>query len=175
MKESYPASFTKLTPNDFRNKMLVWGDLFKDYPFEAVQSALKEYIMTNDTAFAPSPGQLNAIITKHILKLEPEGNMSKYEAWDLVLKTMGSGDFHYEPKETFEKLPVPVKKAIGSWTQLRKWSLQESGLEYVKRDFLERYQFHLEEEADRMRLPEVAGKKLLELSQADKDPLQITE
>lgn len=139
--------------------------MFKDFPYQAVESAVYEYIMSNDTSFPPSPGQIHAIINRTVKEME-EPELSKYEAWDLVVRTMQSG-VQYDLDKKFSALPKTVQKAVGNVGNLRSWAMMESGIEYVKNSFLARYQELSEAEEDRKALPEYTAQAIKRLYESE--------
>lgn len=168
IKRSYPNSFNNQTEQQTMETMLVWADLFKDYPFEIVQKALKDYIMSNNSPWAPSPGQLNAIIASYVT--DQDDQLNGYQAWDLVLKTMQSSEMHYHPEEAYKSLPEIVRDCIGSYNVLKEWSLTDyNDLKFIKNNFLQRFKEQKEYKQDRLKLPDVIIPMLDKLKLLDDD------
>lgn len=154
MRATFPASYAKETPEETRKKMTVWYELFAKYPKEAVFSALGEYTMENDTPFGPTPGQLHAIINKHVVEKSGLKLMTKYEAWDKVVYTLRHKDIINGSQAAFNELPDGIKKAIGTPRLLRDWATMDMDkLEFVKRDFFERFEGVAVEEYDKLKSP----------------------
>lgn len=152
MHTYFPAGNSKRTAKEARNELVAWYELFRDFPAEALNAALNEYTMTNDTPFAPSPGQLHAIINKNVVT--PNLPMDKFSAWDTVVEVMQSSDMHYEPQKAFDSLPETIQKAVGNARTLRQWSLMNvDRLEFIKTNFYSRYQEIAEAEGDKLKLP----------------------
>lgn len=55
---SMMVSFSNYRPVDVGYAAHEWAKYLSDYPYEQISSALKEYILTEKTGFAPSIGQL---------------------------------------------------------------------------------------------------------------------
>lgn len=147
MKRSYPNHFRKMDPKEIKETIEVWWSLFRDYPLKPVLDALQEYIMNNNSGFAPTPGQLNFYIQERVKQNFYSNKLDKHQAWELVLKTMRSHDFQYEAQEAFDSLPDEIQKCIGNSAQLRELAYTDVGsLEFRKRDFFERYDAYLDKQ-----------------------------
>jgi hypothetical protein len=94
----------------------MWLQFMSDFSYEQVFLALKNYIMTDTSGFAPSIGKLVSIINKPSELSE----LTEAEAWALVSKAIRNGAYH--SVEEFEKLPTNVQKAVGSPNQLYIWA-----------------------------------------------------
>ena len=97
----------------------VWHEYLSRYTYSEILAAVKSYVMSDASGFAPSVGQ---ILAKLKVLTEPEG-MSELEAWAMVSKALRNGLYNSEAE--FEKLPVLVKKAVGSPENLRNWAMTE--------------------------------------------------
>ena len=97
-----------------------WHWALEEYPAPAIKAALKIYVKTNNTGFAPSVSQIIACMYK------PQENerLSEGEAWAMVKKAIQDGNYHAE--ERFNELPEPVQKAIGDKGMLRQWAMCDS-------------------------------------------------
>lgn len=58
MVDSYP----NYKPNDISETVDVWHMMLEEYSYQEVSIALKEYILTEKTGFAPSIGQLANLV-----------------------------------------------------------------------------------------------------------------
>lgn len=58
MVDSYP----NYKPNDISETVDVWNMMLEEYSYHEVSVALKEYILTEKTGFAPSIGQLANLV-----------------------------------------------------------------------------------------------------------------
>lgn len=95
----------------------IWADAFNDISYEVVSIALRNYIRSDTSSFAPTPGVLMASVHK----ISQPQELSEMQAWSLVLKAIRKSTYYAE--EEFNKLPESVKKAIGTPTQLRSMAL----------------------------------------------------
>lgn len=97
----------------------IWYMMLKDYEKEVVEAALKIYIASDTSGFAPAIGQL--IDKINTVTAPPE--LNSMTAWGLVSKALSNG-LNGAEKE-FEKLPPTVKKAVGSPENLRHWAMSD--------------------------------------------------
>lgn len=58
MVDSYP----NYKPNDISETVDVWQMMLDEYSYQQISQALKEYILTEKTGFAPSIGQLANLV-----------------------------------------------------------------------------------------------------------------
>lgn len=121
MVDSYP----NYKPNDISETVDVWQMMLSDYDYNLVAMALKAYILSDTSGFAPSIGQLVA----KIQKLTKPQELSEMEAWSLVKKAISNSAYDYV--EEFHKLPPIIQKCVGSAYQLKCWALDEDFNEQV--------------------------------------------
>ena len=121
MVDSYP----NYKPNDISETVDVWQMMLSDYDYNLVAMALKAYILSDTSGFAPSIGQLVA----KIQTLTKPQELSEMEAWSLVKKAISNSAYDYV--EEFHKLPHIIQKCIGSAYQLKCWALDEDFNEQV--------------------------------------------
>ena len=97
-----------------------WHLMLEDYPAQDIGAALRIYVKTNNTGFAPSVSQLigsmNAVKVKDTLT---EG-----EAWALVKKAIS--DSYYNAVERYAELPEIIQRAVGSANILHQWASIDS-------------------------------------------------
>lgn len=94
-----------------------WHFFLADYDYNTIAIALKSYVATSGSGFAPSVSELIGMASKSIEFVQ----MPESEAWDLVYKAICRSA--YNSQEEFAKLPPLVQKAVGSATQLKAWAL----------------------------------------------------
>ena len=110
------ATYPNYHPADLSSTVDSWHMMLEDYPYNQIAIALKAYITSDASGFAPSVGQL---ISK--LKTITSGNEpSELEAWAMVSKALRNG--YYGAEEEFAKLPELVQKAVGNPSNLRQWA-----------------------------------------------------
>lgn len=114
------ASYPNWKPNDLSFTVDAWHMMLSDYTYNDVARALKAYITTDTSGFAPSIGQLvNNIGIEDKLTC-----MSELEAWNLVSRAIRDSTYHAE--ERFAELPPLVQKCVGSPSMLRNWGQTEN-------------------------------------------------
>ena len=121
MVDSYP----NYKPNDISETVDVWQMMLSDYDYNIVAMALKAYILSDTSGFAPSIGQLAA----KIQTITKPHELNEMDAWSLVSKAIRNSG--YNSVEEFAKLPPLVQKAVGLPDQLRVWALDENYNEQV--------------------------------------------
>lgn len=134
-----------------------WTNFLKDFDYEDVMSALKAFIFTDTSGFAPSVGQLIAMMN---LK-ENEVELNETEAWALVSRALSNGS--YGAEEEFKALPELVRKAVGTATNLRNWAQTDikSVENVIQSNFMRVYRAELEKAKTKRKLPEEVRQKLL--------------
>ena len=63
-------------------------------------------------------------IINGIYKSVEQDTLSDSEAWSMVRKAIGDGNYHAE--ERFNDLPEIVQKAVGSPSMIRSWAMADS-------------------------------------------------
>lgn len=115
------SAYPNYKPQNPEETASVWADLLGDQDANSIFAAFKVYARSDQSGFAPSPGQLihGAMNLRH----KDDGILTSSEAWALVYRAIRrSGD---NSKEEFEALPPEVQKAVGSPGQLRAWALDD--------------------------------------------------
>lgn len=107
-------------PSDLSETIDAWDMMLEEYSYSQVSIALKAYVTTDTSGFAPSVGQL---INK-LHEVQSPQELNEMEAWMLVSKALRNG--YYGAVEEFNKLPPLVQKAVGSPDNLRNWALTDS-------------------------------------------------
>lgn len=102
--------------SDLRFVVETWHEYLSDFDYEQVKAALKAFVMTDSSGFAPSVGQIIEILDR----LGNVGELSEMEAWSLVSRALRRSLYYAD--EEYAKLPEVVKKAVGSPEMLRSWA-----------------------------------------------------
>lgn len=113
------ASFQNFKVPDKTVAINTWTLMLEEYSFKDMQLALKTYIHTDSSGFAPSIGQL---IDK-IKKVTTPEQLNENEAWALVSKALRNGTYHSD--EEFAKLPPLVQKAVGNASNIKNWATSD--------------------------------------------------
>lgn len=119
------VSYSNYKPTDVDYAATIWADMLSEYTYEQVDGALRSFIMSDKSGFAPSIGRL---VDKIHTMTQPK-ELNEMEAWSLVSKAIRNSG--YNSAEEFAKLPPLVKKAVGLPSQLRTWALDENYNEEV--------------------------------------------
>lgn len=145
MVDSYP----NYKPVDMAETIDVWQIMLEDFSYQQVAMALKAYIMSDTSGFAPSIGQL---VGKMQMISQPN-ELNEMEAWALVSKAIRNG--YYGAESEFAKLPEMVQKAVGQPSQLRQWahSDMESIETVIQSNFIKTYRTVVKRETEIQRMP----------------------
>lgn len=145
------ATYPNYKPINVDIVVEVWTDMLGRYTYEQVNMALKAYILSDTSGFAPSIGQ---IVEKLQLFIGNE-ELNEMAAWGLVLKAMRNSIYHSE--EEFAKLPPVVQKAVVSPGQLREWAMAEdvdgTWMNVTQSNFMRTYRAELSQEKTLEKLP----------------------
>lgn len=143
------VSYPNFKPIDTELMATTWADMLAEYTYEQVNTALRCYITSDKSGFAPAIGQ---IVDKIKTVSEPQ-QLNELEAWGLVDKAIRNSTYHAE--EEFAKLPPIVQKAVGSPSQLFNWARSDiETLESVTQsNFLRTYRAVAKREDEVSRMP----------------------
>lgn len=174
-------SYPNYKPSNLSETVDVWCDMLSEYSYQQVAVALKSYILSDSSGFAPSIGQL---VDKIRVVSQPR-QLSENEAWALVSKALRNG--YYGAEEEYSKLPKLVQDAVGHPSNLRDWSQQdESALSVIQSNFQRVYRTVAQRETDISKMPtEVRGLiekinsniglEIKELVAIEQKPIEYTE
>lgn len=159
------VSYPNFKPIDTELMATTWADMLKEYSYEQVSTALKCYITTDTSGFAPSIGQL---IDK-LKTVEQPQELNELQAWGLVRKAINNSGYHSE--EEFAKLPQLVQKAVGTPGQLKQWGLSDiESIETVAQsNFMRTYRAVVKREDEVSRMP----KEIRQLIQQNEPKIMI--
>ena len=144
MVDSYP----NYKPNNISETVDVWNMMLSEYTYEQISVALKAYILSDTSGFAPSIGQL----VGKIQSITQPQELSEMEAWALVSKAIRNSG--YNSVEEFAKLPPLAQKAVGLPDQLRTWALDENYNEQVvSSNFMRCYRTELARHEELSKMP----------------------
>ena len=147
MVDSYP----NYKPNNLSETVDVWHTMLSDYDYNLVSMALKSYILSDTSGFAPAIGQL--VAKMHSITQPQE--LNEMEAWSLVSKAIRNSI--YNAADEYAKLPPIVQKAVGLPSQLMQWAIDDSYNEsVVSSNFMRCYRIELAREKELSMLPEDA-------------------
>lgn len=142
------VAYPNYNPIDEELAAETWAGVTEEYTYEQVDMALRSYMKTNTSGFAPVPGQ---IIDKIYTMTSPQ-ELNEMEAWSLVSKSIRNSG--YNSVEEFAKLPPIVQKAVGLPSQLRTWALDENyNEEVVSSNFIKCYRNELSRQKELQKMP----------------------
>jgi len=148
---AYPNHYKHFTTFEIETLVGVWESCCEDYTYEQVSAGLKIFLTSDTKGFPPSPGQ----VIDCILKItKPEAlKMSEGEAWSIVRKAVEKGSYYAE--EEFEKFPEPIKRAVGSPSNIRSMAMDDEFNEGVAKSLFERtYREMLNREREDAKIPQ---------------------
>ena len=165
MVDSYP----NYKPNDISETVDVWHMMLEEYSYQEVSVALKAYILSDESGFAPSIGKLVSKI--HTITAPQE--LNEMEAWSLVYKAICNST--YNSVSEFEKLPLLVQKAVGLPDSLREWAMTENlNHEVVMSNFQRAYKAELKRHEELQKMPQNV-RQLIEKANVGSYSAQIAE
>ena len=152
-------SYPNYKPNNISETVDVWQMMLSDYDYNLVAMALKAYILSDTSGFAPSIGQL----VGKIQTLTKPQELNEMEAWSLVCDALKNCGYNYV--EEYEKLPPLVQKAVGLPTQLREWSLTENlNIDVIGSNFMRCYRIEVERQNEISKMPKDVREMLEKVS-----------
>lgn len=147
---SIQAAYPSFKVPDKTVTVNTWYSLLRDYEYSQVSAALKKYIQTNKSSFAPSIGQ----IIDEISDIYSENEENEMEAWILVQKAIRNSTYHAD--EEFAKLPEIVQKAVSHPRQLQEWAIMENidgrAWNVMQSNFMRTYRAEVEKEKNMRKL-----------------------
>ena len=142
------AAYPNYKPQSKEATIEIWSSMLADVPTEMAAAALKVFIKTDESGFAPSIGQLLGCIRK-LQKTQQGEELTEIEAWNIVSKAVRNSG--YRAKEEFDQLPPLLKRLVGSPATLRTWGMipSEEFHTVVQSNFLRSYRALCEQEQER--------------------------
>lgn len=163
------VTYPNYNPIDEELAAETWASVTEEYTYEQVDIALRSYMKTNTSGFAPVPGQ---IIEKIHTMTQPQ-ELNEMEAWSLVSKAICNST--YNSVSEFEKLPPLVQKAVGLPDSLRGWAMTENlNKEVVMSNFQRAYKAELERHEELQKMPQNV-RNLIEKANVGSYSAQIAE
>lgn len=114
------AAYPNFKIEDAVGMVNTWHFFLNDYGYKAIESALKMYIATSSSGFAPSVSELIGMTRKPAELTD----MEEVTAWRMVRNAIRKS--LYYSKEEFAKFPPEVQEVVGDPGQLREWAMLES-------------------------------------------------
>lgn len=157
-------------PNNLSETVDVWNMMLEEYSYSQISMALKAYVHSDTSGFAPSIGQLIGKIQTISQPQELDG----MAAWGLVSKALRNGT--YGAVEEFSKLPPLVRQAVGMPDNLKNWATADyQTIETViQSNFLRTYETVVKRANEINRMPDNI-KLLIEKTNANSYKAQIEQ
>jgi len=114
LKVAYPHSYQKQSKEEAVMMVQLWTEMFAEIPYRDVDRAVRSFIATDQSGYAPTIGQINAELHSG------DKTMSPQEASALVAKAASRSAWHAE--EEFAKLPPEIQQVVRSPEMLRAWA-----------------------------------------------------
>lgn len=162
--------YTNYKPNNLSETVDVWQMMLDKYSYNQVSIALKAYVTSDTSGFAPSVGE---IVAKIQLVSQPQ-ELDGMAAWGLVSKALRNGT--YGAVEEFNKLPPLVRQAVGMPDNLKNWATSDyQTIETViQSNFLRTYETIVKRETEISRMPDNI-KSLIEKTNVNSYKAQIEQ
>ena len=113
------AAYPNWKPMDLRGTVDTWAVMLQEYEYQFCVVALKSYILTDTSGFAPGIGQ---VIDR--LQRRREGReLGELDAWSMVSKALRNSTYHAE--EEFAALPPVLQRTVGNPSNLKEWAGME--------------------------------------------------
>ena len=140
------TTYPNFHPANLSETVDVWAMMLEDFTYQEIAIALKAYILTDTSGFAPSVGAL-------VSKVRKAEELNEMEAWAMVSRALRNGT--YGAEEEFAKLPPMVQKAVGGPSNLRQWAQTgaDSVENVIQSNFIKTYRSVAKRENDLLALP----------------------
>lgn len=110
------SAYPNWHPSDMTLTVDAWTLMLEDFSYNQVAAALKAFVLSDASGFAPSVGQLIGMMDR----LGNSEELSEMQAWDAVSRALRRSLYYAD--EEYTKLPEAVRKAVGSPEMLRSWA-----------------------------------------------------
>lgn len=144
------SAYPNWHPLDMSLTVDAWTLMLEDFSYQQVVAALKAFVLSDASGFAPSVGQLIGMMDR----LGNGEELSEMEAWALVSKALRRSIYYSESE--YEKLPAVVQKAVGSPAILRGWAEtdKKSVENVVQSNFMRTYRQELAKAREMRKIPD---------------------
>lgn len=164
------STFPNFRLDNVEGAVGTWQLLLDEYNANDVFLAFTSYCKTSGSGFAPSVAQL----IEEMEKPKQHATMSESEAWALVRKAISRSA--YNSQEEFDKLPLNVKRAVGSAEVLHYWAIDsEFNNEVVMSQFYKSYRTATKREEEFSRLPAEMKLKAIQLCEKSNNSVLVLD
>lgn len=124
--------YPNYNPKDKSATLNAWAAMLPDVSYESMVEALKAFVRTSDSQFAPNIGQLLARLDSI-----QNGDIDDGTAWNLVYRAICNSAYNAE--EEFSRLPEEIQETLHDPSQLREWAVSDingNALQVIHSNFL---------------------------------------
>ena len=144
------STYPNWHPSDMSFTVDAWTLMLESFTYQQVSAALKAFILSDASGFAPAVGQLIGLLDR----VGSSQELSEMEAWSLVSNALRRSTYYAESE--FEKLPEIVQKAVGSPSMLRNWAQtdMQSVENVVQSNFMRTYRQEIAKNREKRKIPQ---------------------
>lgn len=144
------STYPNWHPSDMSFTVDAWALMLESFTYQQISAALKAFILSDTSGFAPSVGQLIGLLDR----VGNSQELSELEAWLLVSNALRRSTYYAESE--FEKLPEAVQRAVGSPSMLRNWAQtdMQSVENVIQSNFMRTYRQVLAKNRDMRKIPQ---------------------
>lgn len=142
-------TYPNFKPENLSGMVDTWHMFLSDFDYESIKLALRAYVMSSNSGFAPSVSQLIGMLHKP----KELSQMGEAEAWALACSAIRDGLYH--SKENFDRLPKLVQEAVGSHEQIKAWAMmsEEDVESVVASNFKKAYKRAVDRDMEIAKMP----------------------
>lgn len=150
------STYPNWHPLDMSFTVDAWASMLESFTYQEISAALKAFILSDTSGFAPSVGQIIGLLDRVGNSQEP----NEMEAWTLVSDVLRRSTYYAESE--FDKLPEIVQRAVGSPSMLRNWAQtdMQSVENVVQSNFMRTYRQEVSKNREKRKIPQDVLEKL---------------
>lgn len=150
------STYPNWHPLDMSFAVDAWASMLESFTYQEISAALKAFILSDTSGFAPSVGQIIGLLDRVGNSQEP----NEMEAWTLVSNALRRSTYYAESE--FDKLPEIVQRAVGSPSMLRNWAQtdMQSVENVVQSNFMRTYRQEVSKNREKRKIPQDVLEKL---------------
>lgn len=150
------STYPNWHPLDMSFTVDAWASMLESFTYQEISAALKAFILSDTSGFAPSVGQIIGLLDRVGNSQEP----NEMEAWTLVSNALRRSTYYAESE--FDKLPEIVQRAVGSPSMLRNWAQtdMQSVENVVQSNFMRTYRQEVSKNREKRKIPQDVLEKL---------------
>lgn len=150
------STYPNWHPLDMSFTVDAWASMLESFTYQEISAALKAFILSDTSGFAPSVGQIIGLLDRVGNSQEP----NEMEAWTLVSNALRRSTYYAESE--FDKLPEIVQRAVGSPSMLRNWAQtdMQSVENVVQSNFMRTYRQEVSKNREKQKIPQDVLEKL---------------